>query len=328
MLSLIRGGARILSLRINDGTVLDALFEEFSLTEKNYATAFDQSGEGQMLLLIPPFGDERGVARVFHANCGPADLMAFLLNSRLGERVIEAKPLPRTILFRVSGDYNEVIKQMQSDFKAKVGKVPFLLRWKDAKRVAILFTLKNLNRPVATKDFCPDVLYVKIPYEKLLRSLRSRAMTYFNEARGHKDWTSLEIRIFDSWERYDFQTRRLRLILEEMELGLVLGEGWGTDQARILMTVRVYRFHLATFLDATQVKETLLGLEYDLSGKRLVDLDLYEGKKKTSWGSMAKKEEDRKMAGVRFRKELMKKLSPSSRRELARIEKEMVKQER
>lgn len=328
MLSLIRSGARILLLRIDDGAVLEALSEEFPLTEKRYQAAMDQFAEGQTLLLIPPFGDSLGTARVFQAGSGPAELMVFILNSRLGEHIVEARILPRTILFRVSGDYSEVIKQMQSDFKAKVGKIPFLLRWRDTTRVAVIFTLKNLNRPVARKDLCPDVLYVKMPYEKLLRDLRSRAMTYFNEARGHKDWKSLEIRIFDSWERYDFQSRRLRLVIEEMELGLILGEGWGTDYARILMAVKIYRFHLATFLDVSQIKKILLGLEYNLSGKRLADLDLYEGKKKTGWGSMAKKEENRKKTGVRFREELINNLLPATRRELLRIEEEMVKQER
>lgn len=328
MLSLIRSGARILHLRINDGVVLDALSKEFSLKEKSYANALDQSAEGQTLLMVPPFGDARNDPRVFQAGCGPTELISFLLNSHLGEYIVEVRPLPRTVVFRVSGDYGEVIRQMQKDFKAKVGKVPFFLRWRDATRVAVLFTLKNLNRPVAMKDLCPDVLYVKMPYEKLLRSLRSRAMTYFNEARGHKDWKSLEIRIYDSWERYDLQTIRLRLILEEMEVGLVLGEGWGRDSARILMSVRVYRFYLATFLDVRQIKEILMGMEHDLSGKRLADMDLYEGNKKIGWGSMAEKKEDRAMAGARLRSELMKKLSPAVRRELSRIEKEMVKQER
>lgn len=328
MLSLVRSGARILLLRIDDGAILEALSEEFSLTEKRYQAALDQSFEGQTLLLIPPFADSPGTARVFQAGSDPAELLAFLLNSRFGEHIVEARTLPRTILFRISGNYGEVIKQMQSDFKAKVGKIPFFLRWRDSTRVAIIFTLKNLNGPVAMKDICPDVLYVKMPYETLLRNLRSRAMTYFNEARGHEDWKSLEIRLYDSWERYDLQTRRLRLILEEMELGLVLGEGWGKDYAHVLMAVTVYRFHLATFLDVQQIKEILLGLEYDLSGKRLADLDLYEEKKKTSWGAMAKKEENREMAGVRFRKELMKKLLPATRRKLARVEKKMVKQEK
>lgn len=328
MFSLIRSGARGLFLRIGDRAVLDALAEEFSLTEKKYEAALDQSGEEQALLIIPPFGDEWSDSRVFQTDCGPDDLMSFLLNSSLGGRVVEARLLPRVVLFRISGDYGEVIEQMKRDYKAKVGKVPFFLRWKDTSRTAIFFTLKNLNRPVAMKDLCPDVLYVKMPYERLFRSLRSRAMTYFNEAMGYEDWKGLEIRIYDSWERYDLQIKRLRLILEEMELGLVLGEGWGKDYARVLMAVPVYRFHLATFLDASRIKEILMGLEYDLSGKRLADLDLYEGKAKIGWGAMAKKGEDHEMAGIRFRKDLVKKLLPTTRRELARIEKEMRKQER
>jgi len=66
-----------------------------------------------------------------------------------------------------------------------------------------------------------------------------------------------------------------------------------------------------------------MGMEYGASGKRLVDLDLFEGKKKYSWGAKAEKGEDRAKAGARFRESLMEGLLPSTREELARIEKEM-----
>ena len=72
-----------------------------------------------------------------------------------------------------------------------------------------MFTRNNLNRPIDMKDLFPEVLYVKMPYEKLFRSLRSRAMSYFNEARGHADWKNLEIRVYDVWERYPLQAKRL-----------------------------------------------------------------------------------------------------------------------
>ena len=153
-------------------------------------------------------------------------------------------------------------------------------------------------------------------------------MSYFNEARGHADWRSLEIRVYDMWERYPLQAKRLRLVLDELEIGLVLGEGRGKDFAHILMPVPVYRFHLATFLEPERIKEILMGMEYSASGKRLVDLDLFEGKKKTSWGAMAEKDEDRERAGVRLRERLMEGLLPSTGDQLARIEEEIEGEER
>ncbi len=213
---------------------------------------------------------------------------------------------------------------MRQDYDGKVGRIPFFLRWGDAGDwVAVMFTRNNLNRPIDKKDLFPEVLYVKMPYEKLFRSLRSRAMSYFNEARGYADWKNLEIRVYDVWERYPLQAKRLRLVLDELEIGLVLGEGRGKDYARILMQLIIYRFQLATFLEPEQVKGMLMGMEYGASGKRLVDLDLFEGKKKYSWGAKAEKGEDRAKAGARFRESLMEGLLPSTREELARIEKEM-----
>jgi hypothetical protein len=94
------------------------------------------------------------------------------------------------------------------------------------------------------------------------------------------------------------------------------------------MQLVVYRFQLATFLEPEQIKGVLMGMEYSASGKRLVDLDLFEGKKQYSWGAMAEKDEDRAKAGTRFRKDLMEELLPSTREELARIEEELEKLER
>jgi len=327
MLSLVRSGSRGLFLRIAEPKVMKALDTGFSLTEKGYDDALNEAGEGQTLLFVPPCGMMRGEPRVFLADCGPGEILAFLLNARLAEGVARARLLPRTIIFRVSGEYGAMLEQMARDYGARVGKIPSFLKWRDNGRTAVFFTASSLNRPIAMKDLFPDVLFVKMPYEKLLRSLRSRAMTYFNEARGHADWRNLEIRLYDSWERYDLQVRRLRMILEEMEVGLLLGEGWGKDYAHVLMPVPVYRFHLATFLEPEKIKEILMGLEYGLSEERLVDLDLYEGKKKNSWGVMARKEEDRQMAGVRYRNELAERLTPRTRKMLAALEKELGKAE-
>ncbi|HDQ92830.1 MAG TPA: hypothetical protein ENN89_01785 [Synergistetes bacterium] len=327
MLSLVRSGSRGLFLRIAEPKVLKALESEFSLEEKGYDDALDEAGEGQTLLFVPPCGMKRGEPKVFLADCGPGDILAFLLNGHLAEGVVRARLLPRTIIFRVSGEYGTLLEQMAKDYKARVGKIPSFLKWRGSGRTAVFFTPSNLNRPIAMKDLLPDVLFVKMSYEKLLRSLRIRAMTYFNEARGHADWRNLEIRLYDSWDRYDLQVQRLRMVLEEMEVGLLLGEGWGKDYAHVLMPVQVYRFHLATFLEPEKIKEILMGLEYGLSGERLVDLDLYEGKKKNSWGVMARKEEDRQMAGARYRKELAERLTPRTRRQLVDLEKELEKGE-
>ncbi len=329
MLSLVRGGTRGIFLRYSDESVLGALAGEFTLEEKRYKDALDHSDEGQTLIFTFSRGGHLADSRVFLAEVGPTEILTFLLNGKYCDKIEELRILPRTILFRVNGDLPEIIEHMRQDYDGKVGRIPFFLRWDDAGgRVAVMFTRNNLNRPIDMKDLHPDVLYVKMPYEKLFRSLRSRAMSFFNEARGYADWKNLEIRAYDVWERYPLQARRLRLVLDELEMGLVLGEGRGKDYARILMQLVVYRFQLATFLEPEQIKGVLMGMEYSASGKRLVDLDLFEGKKKYSWGAMAEKDEDRAKAGTRFRKDLMEELLPSTREELARIEEELEKLER
>lgn len=327
MLSLVRGGTRGLFLRIEKTSVLEMLRERFSMEEKEQRDALDEAREDQTLLFVSSKEAAGAAPRVFLADVDTGEMLSFLLNSVRCEGIGQVRLLPRTILFRVSGDPAEVIDQVSRDFGAKKGRLKQILRWTGGSGVAVFFTDRNLNRPIGLKDLHKDVLYVEMPFQELFRNLRNRALSYFNQARGHEDWKSLEIRVYDSWERYDLQKKRLRMILEEMEVGLLLGEGWGKDYARILMAVRVYRFHLATFLKPEKIKEILMGLEFSSTGRRLVDLDLFDSGKKVGWGKMAASDENHEQAGARFRRRLLRKLLPSTRKELARIDREMRKEE-
>ncbi len=322
MLSLVRGGTRGLYLKIRAAELPDIIVERFGLERKSYRDALDDAREDQTLVFTSFSGPGKTIS-VYLARVSADELMTFILNEHLCDHVESARILPRTIFFRVSGDYKLVLEQIRKDYKAFPGKLSHLPRWWKNKKVAVCFTEKRLNRSLRLEDFHPDILYVDMPFETLYMRLRSRALGYFNEARAGRDWKNLEIRIYDSWERYDMQSRRLRAVLEELETGLLLGEGWGKDYARVLMPVPVYRFQLATFLEPVEIKDVLMGLEYNASGERIVDLDLYDGKKKIGWQDRAEIDEDRNATGARLRLRLWARLSPKVGDELERIEKKM-----
>ncbi len=151
----------------------------------------------------------------------------------------------------------------------------------------------------------------------------------FQRRLENRQWNELEIRIYDSWGRYLDHYERLRAVLESLEAGMILGEGWGKDYAHILMAVKIYRLRLFTFLPAQTIKEILMGLEYGADGSRLVDFDLFSGKEKISLGRdrrrKSKTRGDRGSIGNGPRAQLFSQLFPEDRKHLEEWERRILR---
>ena len=113
MLSLVRGGTREIFLKLKDWDLIDSLAGEFSLSEKKHKDAWDKSSEGQTLIFASLKGRSIADIRVFLVNSSPGEILTYMINSGLSEKLENARMLPRTILFRVSGEYSEVMEQMK-----------------------------------------------------------------------------------------------------------------------------------------------------------------------------------------------------------------------
>lgn len=78
--------------------------------------------------------------------------------------------------------------------------------------------------------------------------------------------------------------KRLAIVLDNMDIGLILGEMWTKDYPRFMMSVLVYQIRLFTLLSPLKIKEILLGLEYAYDGTRIVDFDLIcKNKNRLDW---------------------------------------------
>ena len=114
--------------------------------------------------------------------------------------------------------------------------------------------------------------------------------------------------------------------MEKLELGIILGETWGTDAA-IFFSVGVYKVRFFTFLTPLRIKQVLLGLEYLDDGTRLVDYDIYNKKKKIHWGDV-KPEQMTSSPKVEisnfYRDGILSKLSDSEKETLYEMEKEIL----
>lgn len=313
MLSLVRSCFQGLFLRLEGEDAIHEMNEVFRLSRSTSQQIPTETGEDETVIIISIKGNPHGSLRFFRTEAFPGDILAFLLNSPHRDQVLKVKILPRTILFRVTRDYRFTINEIRRDFCAEEGHRSNLLWWAHPARVTIAFTQRNLNHPISPSDLMDDVLYINMPYEKLLLKLRNRALEYFNEALGGTDWNAFEIRIFDAYERYNLHAERLRSVIDDLELGLVLGEGWGKDYARILMPVKVYRFRLFSFLSPDRIKKTLMGLEFDAQGNRLVDLDLYQDKQKVAWQALGREMDlSHAETGRTCRINLLQELSPQA----------------
>lgn len=322
MLSIVRGGPRTLLLRGRKEEIVKNLSGRISLEEHTLAEALDVAVEGQTILVAS--NGKKGGRGLWVADAPSEEILAFLISGKRKEHVDSATLFPRLLFFRVFGDKERVLQQLTEDYDASRGTLRHIYRSPHRKSIAVCFTQKALNQPISMEDLFDEVLYIKnIGYGELLASIQNKALWYFSEGLENRQWNELEIRITDSWGCFRQQYERLRLVLEALEVGMILGEGWGKDFAHILMPIRIYKIRLFTFLSPRDVKEILIGLEYGGDGERLVDFDLYSQREKISWGGSSVKEKNRDDLGRRMRTELLRRLDSSVKSKLDEQEREL-----
>ena len=327
MLSLVRYLARKMII------VTEEVKETASWVRQNFRTsdqglieAVNQAGPHETILHISTTRNVKDHSCSFLVKLPCEDILQTLLNHPPRDVEFSVQLVPRSILFRVTGRSEIVLEQILNDFKGKPGKLQDWIIDSVDKGTAIHFTERSLNRNVTIGDILEDIIYIDgLPTEVLFRNLQWRALSYFNESLENRDWNLVEIRIYDSHGQYRLHLERLKLVLEALEVGIAIGEGWGKDYAHILMPVKVYTLRILTFFDLSVIKKALMGLEYQEEGERFVDLDLYHNKRKFSWTSIAfDKQMDRKDHSRLFRRELMQALTGTQIEEIEKIEKKIM----
>ncbi|MCF4151464.1 hypothetical protein L2W58_06575 [Dethiosulfovibrio sp. F2B] len=321
MLSIVRSGPRVVRMEGDVSEILHWLEGRFSFSESPRERVFDGIGEDSTVLVLGERDRERYVA----VDSFPDVILAAMLTEGVCSMVKSVRRLPRSILFRVHGDYRPVMEEIAEDFGGRISPLESIWDWDSDSGVIISFTSKSLARPLTMGDMEKDVVLVSMPHETLRTRLRRRAMYLFNRSMEKAEWRQLEIRIYDAFGRYGLHVERLTKALDDLELGLLVGEGWGKDYAHILMPVSVYCIRLFSFFDAKVVKKALIGLEYVEGSDRFADFDLYETKRKISWTDVAAGAySDRKSMGAAMREEVRAMLEPDQIEELDRLEAEIL----
>lgn len=314
MLHFTRFGPRLLRLE-GEPSLADWLLSRFEGAQPFETWAdFDHfEGNVSAVICIDPEQQERKV--MVPASTG--GLLAEVINAHCCGLVTQVHRLPRIQLFRLSGDPCRGIAQLADRFGGVELPLDRLFDPVVRSGLSVCFTDRSLRNPVQFSTLRPTFLRLVGDPEKLSEALQRQALELFNASLGDRTWHALEIRIYDIYNRYDVHRRRLVHALEDLDLGLILGEGWGRDWARVLMALDVYCVKLYTFLPPEEVKRRLIGLEWDQFGNRLADYDLFEGRKKISWGSVkGDVKADRATFSASCRSMLFSLLSDKAQREL------------
>lgn len=316
MLSLVRGGPKVLLFQSGNIQELRNYFIQVKgACVYSFNDAFEKAGEDHTIMFI--MDKITDVVELNKASDAivlaeePDVILCNLLNDKVGHLVDKSRIAMRLIILRAMGDMERVIEEISKDYKCIEGDIIDIINSYNEKGTAVAITDKPIHRTISFKsDAYKKALFVEERYRPLMRGLRSNALKYLNSGLGNKDWYDLEIRIYDKYGAYKLHYERLLSIIEWLEFGIILGESWGKDYPKAMMSVEIYRVRLFSYYEPKYIKKILLGLEFLDDGTRIVDYDLYFNRKKLNWFEAADKNVKlRHLMGIKSRKEILSKLS-------------------
>ncbi len=233
--------------------------------------------------------------------------------------IVEAKH----IILRVPANPEKAAEDIVRRYRGKRTGFAGGLMEGEERDTLILITTKKLNSPLKMEDIDEGIL-VKRPFMELYRDLVVHLPIIMHKTMP-EGWNEITIKVYDTEKRYEANLERLFLVIEDLDWGFVVSEGWDWDYPRPFMRVPIYKLKLITWEKPERVKFLLKGLEY--SGyRRFCDIDVFLEGKKISWVSIARGLEKFELA-KKAREELESLLSPGVLENLHEIEKELTASE-
>lgn len=206
-----------------------------------------------------------------------------IINSRVAHLVEKIELGPGTITMRAVGDKKILEREMLDIYGGEILPLEEAINKGEKDETILHITHQQLSKPVTGEELLTASLKLSHPASKIFKRLRNEGILFITRSLKNKKWYELRINIYDVQGRYEEHYNRLNFVLNQLELGMVLEEGWTRDHALSLFSVLAYQVKLFTFHNPDDIKRILIGLEYNPEGKRWVDLDLYYRNKKISW---------------------------------------------
>ena len=285
MLSLVRSGVTVINIcaKGQPEELLKAIESMASPRSTSPMESYNNSGEEDTLIFVSSEGS-RGML-TYQTVERASEILCLIINKRLADKIERVRITPPNIIMRLLGDPDRAIDQIAADFKARETETGNLMQNQDEEAVLVNFTSEPLNQVVKTEDFHRRALLIDKPYGQLLTFLRARAQEYLNMAMGSPDWNEIAITLFDAMDQYNLHYQRLVTVLQGLDVGIVVSESWEPEYTVAMRKSEVYQVRLITPLPPQAIKGIAMGLEYDEEGRRVVDLDVYDKKRKIGWAS-------------------------------------------
>ncbi len=327
----LRMGTRIFFLRSNNPKVTcDQLIEKLGYKSVSLTEGQSDSDENSTLIFITPVGfeitDPDDAEFILLAGETGTTVLADIINLNLSSEIDRVDMGPRIVVFRVPSNENEFADMLTKNYEGK------RVSWKDGVRLGekeqtmISLTTQRLHQPIKRQDVFSDHVLVDQNQQECFARLGREALFYLNHNLKDSSWYEYRISLYDAYDNYEKHYQRLVQVFSGLETGLVIGEGWTKDYAHIVMSIMVYQIKLFSFSPPAEIKKILIGLEYDDTGHRLADLDLYNKNRKVSWTEVQKGETEKrskKDEGVYLRSELMKKMPEKEKERILKLENEI-----
>ncbi len=311
---LVRFGPSIVFLMGDVEVIKEGVKATFGVNEVPVDEAIRSSSEFETVLFVTPPSDstvppEEG----FLIRRDAKVVLSEVVNGKLPIEKVEAEST--IILLHIPEKVEDALKLIAERFGGEVMGQMEALEVGEAGDTVISVTRRKLNSPIGPEDIEGAVLvrrYFLDVYRELLIDLPVMLFKLLPE------WNELTIKIYDTEKRYEENIERLMMVIEDLDLGFIVGEGWDWDYPRPFMRVPVYKLKLLTWEKPERVKFLLKGLEYR-GYKRLCDIDVFVGGKKIDWVDLGKYKSKFELAKA-AREELEKHLSDDVLKRLREIE--------
>lgn len=329
MLSLTRSGPKMLVLTSDKLKLLrEQLESDFHIEKCDIQEAFEKANENTTIIFLTNKRKDvlklSDIEQVFFTDTQLEFILCKILNEDKYNNITHARMAPRVIIMRSYGDIEKIINEISKDYDGEVGLFSNFLE-KHSDGTLVVFTKSLLNEPVSLSNIYDKSVFIKRDYPSLIKGLKVHDLKYLNIGINKKDWYELIIKIYDIYGEYNLHYQRLLKVLENLQLGLILGEAWGKDAATIFMSVGIYRIRFFTFYSPEYIKKILVGLEYLEDGTRIVDLDLYNKRKKIYWSDVREEKLDKIQLSKKYRLKIFSKLNHNEKNEIVELEKEILK---
>ncbi|ASJ03185.1 hypothetical protein A3L09_07930 [Thermococcus profundus] len=319
-MKVARFGPSIVFLRTAHAeAVKEALKEAFGVEEISTEEAIRKSSEFETVLFVtdewqketlPP---KTGFLVKSHAPL----VLSQIINRNLP---IEKVHVESTLIFlRVPQKVDEALKLIAEKYGGDVMDIKTALDEGEANDTIIGITTKKLSSSIGPEEIEGAVL-IRRNFLRVYRELSIDVPLLL--LRLMPEWNELTIKIYDTERRYEENIERLMMVIEDLDLGFIVGEGWDWDYPRPFMRVPVYKLKLLTWEKPERVKFLLKGIEY-AGYKRLCDIDVFLEGKKMHWTSLGKYDSKFDLAKA-AREELEKHLSEDVLKRLKELDKKLV----